>query len=642
MSKYLFSLIIFICVCSICYSQNEDDCSKNRIYSTQKLFNSKNISTNTGNNYDISYHRFNLEINPEILYIKGSITTYFKTTQDNVNNITFDLSSTLTVDSVLYHNNKTEIIHTFDILDIKITQILNKNSLDSVTIFYKGIPSSTGFGSFKQSLHAGVPIISTLSEPYGSKEWWPCKQSLNDKVDSIDIIVKCPELYRVASNGIIANESIQNGVRTTHWKHRHPIAAYLIAIAVTNYVEYSDYVQVSNQNPIQILNYVFPETLENAKKNTPNIINVLSLYNNLFITYPFANEKYGHAQFDWGGGMEHQTMSFMSNFGFYLMAHELAHQWFGDWVTCGSWKDIWLNEGFATFCEGLSIEHKLNPDSMSISDWKQKRILKITTLSEGSVFVNDTSKVARIFDSRLSYSKAGIVLFMLRDEIGDSAFFKGLRNYLTDSKLAGGYAKTLDLQKHFENTSGKSLEYFFQDWIYGEGFPIYTLTFGQNSEQIATISINQKQSHFSVDFFELTIPIKFKGRQKDTIIYFRNIENNQNYVFEPGFNVTNIEIDPEHKIIQKSSRVFFQNNSEFDNVNVIPNPAKNSVTVSFFDRFAFESIQIYDIFGKILQQQINPKISNNFNFDISSLSNGVYYVCFRINNKYITKKIVKE
>jgi len=181
----------------------------------------------------------------------------------------------------------------------------------------------------------------------------------------------------------------------------------------------------------------------------------MNLYTTLFEEYPFANEKYGHAQFGWGGGMEHTTVSFMGSFGRNLIAHELAHQWFGNKITCGSWKDIWLNEGFATYLSGLTIEN-LDGNSAFIT-WKQQRINSITSQPNGAVYLtdSDTTSVNRIFNGRLSYDKGSMVLHMLRKKLGDADFFQGLKNYLADANHAYGYAKTEDFIAIMETTSGQ-------------------------------------------------------------------------------------------------------------------------------------------------------------------------------------------
>ena len=225
---------------------------------------------------------------------------------------------------------------------------LHVGSKDSLSIYYKGTPVGGGFGSFVQSIHNGVPVIWTLSEPYGAKDWWPCRNGLDDKADSIDIYITHPSKYKASSNGVPEAEVQQGSTTISHYKHRYPIASYLVAFSVTNFSTFTDYAAIGNKN-VPVISYVYPEDSAYFHSNVNSVMNGLSLYSNRFTPYPFLTERYGQTQFGFGGGMEHQTNSFVINAEENLVTHELAHQWFGDKVTCGSWQDIWLNEGFATF-----------------------------------------------------------------------------------------------------------------------------------------------------------------------------------------------------------------------------------------------------------------------------------------------------
>ncbi|OQX75390.1 MAG: hypothetical protein B6D61_10485 [Bacteroidetes bacterium 4484_249] len=594
--------------------------------------------------YDIKYHRLEFFFpNIDNQYINGAITSYFIPVSSGFNEISFDLTDNMQVDSVLFHQNKLTVFTlTNDELTINLETTIPENVLDSITVFYQGVPDAGGLGSFKQSMHNGNPIIWTLSEPYGAKDWWPCKQSLDDKIDSIDVYVTNPEAYKAASNGLLLSETVDNGMKTAHWKHRHSIAAYLIAIAVTNYVSYSDFVTLTTGENVEVLNYIFPEDLSYAQANTPNVLDVIQLYSDLFIPYPFADEKYGHAEFGWGGGMEHQTMSFMAGFSHHLMAHELAHQWFGDFVTCGSWHDIWLNEGFATYLDGMTHEHNLNDDGVSFDDWKQDNINTIVSQPDGSVYVDDTTSINRIFSGRLSYDKGAMVLHMLRKYVGDTDFFGGITNYLND--LGNGYARTSDLKSHLETTYGNSLTEFFNDWYYGEGYPIYDIYYSQNQNKNVTVTINQTQSHNSVGFFNMKIPVKFEGIDKDTTIWFDNNTNGEQYMFNLNFNVTAAQFDPNNDIISSGSTTL--KIDTFDKTNkvfVLPNPARNKITITFLEKINPDKIVIYSNIGSIAKTfSKNKQSSYKFEFDISDLPAGMYYVSFYEEGKQISKKFVKN
>ncbi len=600
------------------------------------------VKKSTGTNYNITYHYLQFEVDPAIYFIKGRVTTYFKTSVDQVNHIDFDLSTALTVDSVVYHSQKLIFNHSNDLLVINLPYILNINTLDSISIQYHGMPSkSDGFGAFATNTHKGTPIMWTLSEPFGAKDWWPCKQALNDKVDSIDIVIIHPVEYKAASNGVLVSEVIKDGKMYTHWKHRHPIEAYLVAFALTNYAVYSDYVPVGVNDSIQVLNYVYPENLMTAKEQTPSTIPVMQLYNRLFMNYPFADEKYGHAQFGWGGGMEHQTMSFMWSFDINLIAHELSHQWFGDYITCSGWKNIWLNEGFATYCESLCIENGIISDNWN--SWKKNEIDLITSEPNGSVYVDDTTSVYRIFDSRLSYTKGGMVLHMLRWEVGDSAFFRGMRAYLHDEKLANAFATTEDFQKHMEQESGMDLNKFFHDWIYGQGFPEYTITWGQDNLNFGIVKIDQKQSDPSVDFFELKIPIRFVGEGKDTVLFFNNTISGQEFPWELDFKVSSIYFDPDVWIVCKPAIIQqLKLASEKETILISPNPVKDILTVRTYHNSVFESVVFYNLSGQKVKEFGKTESSKSFNFDLTDLKVGSYFIVLNEKKNETVMKIVKN
>ncbi len=313
---------------------------------------------NTGN-YDVKYHRLELNVDPSVSAISGDVTTYFEA-KEAMTEITFDLADNMTVSQVLQRGNTLSYSQNSDdelVITLPITQ--NQGVLDSLTISYSGNPISSGFDSFEQTTHNGDPVIWTLSEPYGAKGWWPCKQDLIDKIDAIDVYLTTPilnpsnENYVAVSNGLEQSQTIIGTDKVTHFKHTHPIPAYLIAFAVTNYEVYSHEVP-NNGNPFDIVNYVYPESLISAQASTGVTVDIMNIFTDLFEEYPFADEKYGHAQFGWGGGMEHTTVSFMGSFSRSLIAHELAHQWFGNKITCGSWKDIWLNERFCNLFSSVS------------------------------------------------------------------------------------------------------------------------------------------------------------------------------------------------------------------------------------------------------------------------------------------------
>lgn len=589
-------------------------------------------------NYDINYHRLHWNVDPAVAQISGEVTTHF-TANTDMDEIVFDLAGNMTVSKVTQrgadltfsHNNNDELI-------IKFPATLDAKKIDSVSITYSGNPVSSGFGSFEISTHgSNVPVLWTLSEPYGAKGWWPCKQDLVDKIDSVDIFIRHPSVYRAASNGLLVSESSSLGKTLTHWRHKHPIPAYLIAIAVTNYSVYKD-------NPkgldFDIINYVYPEDLAQTRTRTAVTTDIMLLFNELFEMYPFADEKYGHAQFGWGGGMEHTTMSFMGSWSRSLIAHELAHQWFGNKITCGSWQDIWLNEGFATYLDGLVYEN-FNGENV-FKQWREAVNNSVTSLNSGSTFVNDTTSVRRIFDGRLSYRKGAMILHMLRYKLGDEDFFSGLKNYLKDPQLAFSYARTSDLQRHLEASSGMELEEFFKDWFYGEGYPSYEAVWSQKeSDQILNIRIRQEQSHPSVSFFEMPVPVTVTGPFGETEkLRLEVSENDQMFSIQLNFRAISVQIDPDYHLISKNNNAVLGLDDESlkNLISIYPNPVTDILNIGINGIVQLEKIIIYNVLGERMMEVEDP--SNKISLE--RLEFGLHLVVIETDQGTMRKTILKK
>ncbi|RZJ37541.1 MAG: T9SS type A sorting domain-containing protein, partial [Chryseobacterium sp.] len=507
------------------------------------------------------------------------------------------------------------------------------NVLDSLTIQYNGTPP-TNNNAFFTNTQGGNPVLSTLNEPYGAQDWFPTKQSLNDKIERFDIKVTTPSQYSVASNGKLMNETVLgNGQKLTFWRTQYPTAAYLVALSVTNFVKLND---TMGTPPFPFVNYIYPATAANTTSmaNIEWTKTVMSTFETFFGLYPFRNEKYGHMEFTAGGGMEHQTMTSMGSWSKPLIAHELAHQWFGDKVTCGAWNDIWLNEGFATFGAHVANEKLLMTNTEFLSYLLNEKNV-ITSAPGGSVYVADANlgSIGTIFDGRLTYSKGGYVVRMIKWILGETVFYQALKDYHARPNLAYNYVKTTDLNASLLQSTGKDFTGFFADWIYGQGYPTYDIRWKQTGN-ILTFKAAQTQSHSSVSFFDMPLPIKVNGTGGQ-VAYFalNNTTNNQYFTESVAFPVASVEFNYEYQILEKNSTVIQDNTLSVSDLTkqqfaLYPNPAKNEINIKGIDKATDFAIYFTD--GKLVRKgTYEPEKSIN----ISELVPGTYI--FKINDKIV-------
>ncbi|MFC5873614.1 M1 family aminopeptidase [Chryseobacterium arachidis] len=619
------------------YAQNDNIERKGLIEKEMKSFANKmvagNINPNTLN-YDLQYQRMDVTINPAVRSISGSVTSHFKPNQ-SISSIYFDLDSQMTVSQVLYHGNPLTFqqLSATKELRINFQSALAANVLDSLTVAYSGVPP-TANNSFFNGTQGGTAVLSTLNEPYGAQDWFPTKQSLNDKIERFDFKITTPSQYNVAANGTPMSETTLPGnQKLTFWRTQYPTAAYLIALSITNFVKLTD---TMGNPPFPFINYIFPSTAANttSMSNIEWTKTVMNTFETYFGAYPFRSEKYGHMEFQAGGGMEHQTMTSMGSWGRGLIAHELAHQWFGDKVTCGAWNDIWLNEGFATFGEHLANEKLLMTNAEFLNYLSGQKTF-ITSATGGSVYVADSNlgSVGTIFNGRLSYSKGAYVLRMLKWILGDTAFYQAVQDYHARPNLAYNYVKTQDFNASLLTSTGRNFTEFFNDWIYGEGYPTYDIRWKQTGNTL-TFKASQTQSSSIVSFFEMPLPIKVNGTGGQ-VAYFAldHTTNNQYFTQTVAFPVASVEFNYEYQILERNSTVAQDatlsiSELDKDEFALYPNPAKNELNLKGVDKPT--DFNIYFTDGRLVRKgTYQPEKSIN----ISELIPGTYI--FKINDKSI-------
>ena len=600
---------------------------------------------------DIKFYELNLDIDFNSSRIRGSVTVNGVIGNIYPDFIELDLYDNMTVDSILQNNIPILYLHENDMLKIPISDItLNDENLFSLTIFYQGTPDHCGAGGFKFDEHQNIGHVWTLSEAYCARSWWPCKDDPSDKADSVNIIISVPiePAYIVASNGLLSSTTINNNKKTYFWKERYPITTYLVSLAIYPYTKWVDqYVSPISSDTMLIEHYVFPDRYEASYPNYSLTKDMLSFFSELFGEYPFISEKYGHADFTWGGGMEHQTLSSMGSFSQNLMVHELGHSWWGNLITCKTFNDIWLNEGFARYCQALWAEHMYGREAYF--DFMNNHAY----YGAGTIYVENPSSNSQIFSAGLSYNKASWVLHMLRHKVGETMFFDILKSYASNDSLSYNAASTSDFQKVCEDISGLDFEQFFQQWIYGEKYPKYELSWWHEGNGIYNVKIDQVQSY---NFFSMPIDLKFSGSAGpilvDTTIVIENNNSSQLYEFS-GFNflVENVMLDPENWILKEATYSV----NEIDNIlpdrveveKAFPNPFNSKVKLSFYINPQFGdthvNVNIFDLRGKIVESLIDNEFIPGYHttfWNANGKSSGVYFIQLATDNYIDSQKIL--
>ena len=603
---------------------------------------------------DVTYYGLDLKITTDPDNLTGNVTIGVKSDTTSLNSCFLDLRNILTVDSVLLNGTSTQFNHSNNKINITLDHIYNQDEYFTLKVFYHGLPSGDGFGGFYFSTHGDTPIIASLSESYSGPYWWPQKDTPADKADSSDVLITVAENLIPVSNGtLVSTTGNGNGTHTYHWKNHYPIANYLISVAITNYTQYNTYYHYGKKDSMIITNFIYPENFNYVKPLVDETANMISVFSNRFGEYPFIKEKYGHAEFQWGGAMEHQTCTSMGTWGSGVISHELAHQWFGDKITCKNWHHIWLNEGFATYSEAVYIEAKSGRAAYNAQIQSEMNSAKN---AYGTIWVQDVSNESEIFNGSRSYSKGACVLHMLRGIVGDDTFFDILKAYIADPDLAYGVATTEDFQAVAERVYGQSLDYFFKEWIYGENYPNYSVEWSDSiltdNKYRITLGINQS-TNSNPKYFTMPVQIKINTSVGDTIVTVFNNKMMQTFEIDVNGLPIGIVFDPNNYILKKISSVTLAEDLsipfEFSLSQNYPNPfnpvTKIRYTVPTIVTKSNIPVQlkVYDILGNrvlTLVDEKKPPGSYEIEFDGSNLPSGVYFYTLRAGAFSQTKKMV--
>jgi aminopeptidase N len=508
------------------------------------------------NAYDVRYVHLDLELERSSNAVAGTVSTTAMALQP-LNQYIVELHSNLSISNVSINGQGVPYQRNGNVVTATLPNSVPQGQTFMASITYAGTPPNGGFFnglSNGSSPSWGNQVTWSLSQPYSARDWWPVKQSLTDKIDSCRIWISTSNQNKAGSNGLLESITpLSNNRHRYEWVHRHPIDYYLLSVSVSTYVEYAITAYPVNSPPVYILNYIYdnPGTLPNFQADIDETVDMMEEFSELFGPYPFADEKYGHCMAPFSGGMEHQTMTTQGFFNRDLTAHELGHQWFGDHVTCSYWREIWLNEGFASYSEYLFREQIQNGNALG---WMNATHTNVMSSPDGSVNVPDTTDVSRMFSGRLTYDKGAAILHTMRSIINnDSLFFSGLRLYL--QTYGGSTASVPQFKALMENHSGLNFSDFFQEWYYGEGFPTFSIEYLHLNDTL-WLSVSQTTSvPTSVPFFHVPLELRVQRPSGDTVVRMNLTQPTSTAIVPCTGSLTGLVIDPNQWLINQDGSI---------------------------------------------------------------------------------------
>jgi aminopeptidase N len=567
----------------------------------------------------------------------------------SLNSIQMDaVNSSLIIDSV--RMSAVSFNHNNDLLSISLNRTYQPGETTGVKIYYrhKNV-ADNAFYNYSGSVY-------TDCEPEGARMWFPCWDKPSDKA-TVDLTIKVASNVPLGSNGRLADSLVIGDSIYYHWVSGDPMSTYLVALTgnASYYLDIVYWHKISNPADSVPIRFYYGtwDNQDSVNKIKNIIVPMTDFYSTIFCEHPF--EKNGFASINYwnGGAMENQTLTFLHAnawYSYYYIPHEFAHQWFGDLITCGTWADIWLNEGFATYCESLWEEHIKNYSAYKANVIRYANYY----LASAPSFPIYDPPAGQLFNFYNTYCKSSCVLHLLRYTIGDSVFFNLLKSYAADTTFMFKSAVTADFVSKVNSITGQDYNWFFNEWIFQPYYPKYQNTYSIFQIDSSTWKVNfvAKQVQTNPSFFKMPIELKFNFGAGDTVVdRVMNDANNQLFEFTFNRRPLSLVFDPYNNIVLKTATtaIGIENTGKeiphkYALYHNYPNPFNSTTAIKFdLPKAGQTKIVIYNIQGREVDVLVNQKLdagSYKTQWVADNYPSGVYF--FRIESGEFkeTKKMV--
>jgi len=575
----------------------------------KQVFYPEPVMAETTHSYNVLHYLINLNLPMTSRYLEGAVTISMRSSVNNLTEIDLYLLG-LNVDSIKVDGISATYNHIAETLYVNLPHAYNQGDSFSVMVGYNGTP--TGTMNMGYVFYFSYRTISyTLGCPFATKRWMPCYDYLWDKADyGVEFFITVPDSFTVCANGQFRGKTVSQGRATYHWEHRYPIYPDVIHFSSSIFYTYSDWYHPSPIDSIEVKYFCWPQDTHVARIAFSLTTDMLYFYDSLFGDYPF--ERYGMDVLYpfYYGGMEHQTNAsihrqIITSADYYTIAHEMSHMWWGDMVTCLGWANVWLNEGFATYSDALYKEWREGHTPFINEMITRRESYFGAEQSNPHPLYNPPPNL--IFTWGHSYCKGSWVLHMIRYLCQNDTTWLNLMATYRDS-FAYKNASTDDLNRIMNLVLGSNYNWFFQEWVYNMGYPVYNLVWGKNYEPPnwrLILDITQTQT-IGPAVFHMPLPIGVNYASGDTIITLAINSSPQHLEFLLPQEPTGVVVDPETWIIQKNTVASILET-------VVPRPAqfKNIQTIGRSIEMKLNKpslIKIYDIIGRKIYESFTREL----------------------------------